>query len=511
MVSEIKNIVSNNAQLIPVNVVSKHLGIPKKGVHALISTGQLFSIDIAGKPYVTAQSVYSLLGQKEQPIFGQQDSGYPVSEEIESPLTNDQLVEDTEKAGVSMAYKGSISTLADGRFMVQIDKGKKPDGKRDRESKSFRDKTEAENYLKKRLSELNAPLDSIYGGAGTTPIIPGVPQGNYTTLPFEEYAKNVLNEGIGKGTSRTMEGYRRGLVIIVPYIGKIPMASLTTQDLKKAFEKIRYKYAKSNIKRCFTVTKIILQSAFDNGDIPADIMGRMKCPSSKKPVDNNPYPTYSDEDIKTIFETSKDYNFELYAMFTVLECTGMRPGELRALEWSKFIPETKSIRINQAITTEYEEIKDILKTPKSKEVLSVTKSEYGVRTLPLSDIAVEALIEWEKRLRRSRNKLKANSTFIFPTRTGQFRSESASESLLQRYRKKYDLEDMEITYYKFRHTMCTRLILAGQPIPVIQRILGDNTPDVITKIYTHVNEQMALQSAKGFYDDMNRRHTEMAS
>ena len=89
MVSEIKNIESNNAQLLPVNVVSKHLGIPKKGVQALISTGQLFSVDIAGKPYVTAKSVYSLLGQKEQPIFGQQASGYPVSEELESPLTND--------------------------------------------------------------------------------------------------------------------------------------------------------------------------------------------------------------------------------------------------------------------------------------------------------------------------------------------------------------------------------------------------------------------------------------
>lgn len=510
MFSEVKNIESNGAQLLPVNVVSKHLGIPKKGVQALISTGQLFSIDIAGKPYVTAQSVYSLLGQKEQPIFGQQASGYPVSEELESPLTNNQLVEDTEKAGVSMAYKGSISTLADGRFMVQIDKGKKPDGKRDRESKSFRDKTEAENHLKKRLSELNAPTIPLPVVAGSTPIVPGVPQGNYTPLTFEEYAKKVLNEGIGKGTSRTMESYRRGLVMIVPYIGKITMAALTVQDVKKAFEKIRYKYAKSNIKRCFTTTKMILQNAFDNGDIPVDIMGRMKCPSSKKPVNKNPYPTYSDEDIKTIFETSKEYNFELYAMFTVLECTGMRPGELRALEWSRFNPETKTIRINQAITTEYEEIKDIKITPKNKDILSVTKSEYGVRTLPLSDIAVQALLAWEKRLRRSRNKLKANSSYIFPTKTGNFRSESASQSMLQRYRARFDLEDMEITFYKFRHTMCTRLILAGQPIPVIQRILGDNTPDVITKIYTHVNEQMALESAKGFYEELNRKHLSIA-
>lgn len=508
MFSEVKNIESNGAQLLPVNVVSKHLGIPKKGVQALIGAGQLSSIDIAGKPYVTAQSINGLLGQKAQSIFGQQASGYPVAEELESPLTKKQLVEDTEKAGVSMAYKGSISNLADGRFMVQIDKGKKPDGKRDRESKSFRDKTEAENYLKKRLFELNAPVAPVCGGAGTTPTIP---QGNYTALTFEEYAKKVLNEGIGKGTSRTMESYRRGLVMIVPYIGKRPMVTLTTQDVKKAFDKIRYKYAKSNIKRCFTTTRMILQYAFDNGDMPVDIMGRMKCPDSKKPVDKNQYATYSDKDIKTIFETSKEYNFELYTMLTVLECTGMRPGELRALEWSKFDAKAKTIRINQAITTEYEEIKDIKTTPKNKDVLAVTKSAYSVRTLPLSDIAVEALLAWEKRLRRSRNKLKANSIFIFPTKTGSFRTESASQSMLQRYRSRYELEDMGVTFYKFRHTMCTRLVIAGQPIPVIQRIMGDNTTDVVMKIYTHVNEQMALESAKGFYDDMNRRHTEMVS
>ena len=83
--------------------------------------------------------------------------------------------------------------------------------------------------------------------------------------------------------------------------------------------------------------------------------------------------------------------------------------------------------------------------------------------------------------------------------------------MLQRYRSRYELEDMGVTFYKFRHTMCTRLVIAGQPIPVIQRIMGDNTTDVVMKIYTHVNEQMALESAKGFYDDMNRRHTEMVS
>ena len=80
------------------------------------------------------------------------------------------------------------------------------------------------------------------------------------------------------------------------------------------------------------------------------------------------------------------------------------------------------------------------------------------------------------------------------------------KSVIQRYRKQFDIEDMGINLYKFRHTMCTRLILSGQPISVIQRIMGDNTPDIIMKIYTHVNEEMAMKATESFYEELNRKN-----
>ena len=48
--------------------------------------------------------------------------------------------------------------------------------------------------------------------------------------------------------------------------------------------------------------------------------------------------------------------------------------------------------------------------------------------------------------------------------------------------------------------MCTRLILAGQPIPVIQRIMGDNTIDVIMKIYT-MSQKIVMAACEGYYDN----------
>lgn len=496
----------NNSLLISVPSAAKKLGVPKKAVLSMINTGVLVGIAAGGDTYITRQSIESLAGQNSVVDSGQHPSGYPEPQEVSCLLTKDEVVVEQEKAGVDMIYKGSVSSLKDGRFMVQIDLGKKPDGKRNRESKSFKAQKEAETYLAKRLQELNG----VQVGA-STPFVPASPMASltpsqYTQLTFEEYAIELLNSGVGKATTRTIENYRRGSKMMLPYIGSKKMVEITEQDIKKAFEKIRYAYAKSGVRHSFNTTKLIFQTALDNNDIPVDIMRRLKCPTSKKPVTKDKYPTFSDEDIDVLFQTSREYSLELYTIFAVLECTGMRPGELRGLEWDSFDPIQKTIRIQQAATVQYEEITTLKRQAKHRDIISTPKSEYSVRTLRLSDLAVKALQEWKRFVSKSRSANKKNSKLIFSDKNGNIRSESSYQSLIQRYRKQFDIEDMGINLYKFRHTMCTRLILSRQPISVIQRIMGDNTPDIIMKIYTHVNEEMAMKATESFYEELNRKN-----
>ena len=346
----------------------------------------------------------------------------------------------------------------------------------------------------------------------STPFVPAQPMASlalsqYTQLTFEEYAVKILNEGVGKATTRTIEGHRLGIRPMVELIGHKKMVDLTTQDLKKAFEVIRYKYLKSNVTRSFNITRLMIQTAFENGEIPTDIIGKMKCPTSKKPIETEKFPTYSEEEIATLLKTSREYSLELYTMFALLECTGMRPGEMRGLEWSVFDAEKKTIRIKQAATVQFEKLESIRRQAKAKDIISVPKSAYSVRTLRLSDLAVKALLEWNKYLSKSRNQKRAESPYIFPNAKGNFKSETSCQSIIQRYRAEFHLEG--VTFYKFRHTMCTRLILSGQPISVIQRIMGDNTTDVIMKVYTHVNAEMAMKATEGFYDELNKRHIGM--
>ena len=49
--------------------------------------------------------------------------------------------------------------------------------------------------------------------------------------------------------------------------------------------------------------------------------------------------------------------------------------------------------------------------------------------------------------------------------------------------------------------MCTQLVLAGQPLSIIQRIMGDNSPDVVTRVYTHVGADHALRAMRGYLSE----------
>lgn len=319
----------------------------------------------------------------------------------------------------------------------------------------------------------------------------------YTSLTFEQYAVRQLNRGVRKAKARTIDNYRCGLSMTAAEIGALPMREIGEEDLRRAFKRMSEKYAKSTLRLAFQTTRYLMRAAYDAGDIPEDPTRKWDMPRSTKPRKIVDERIYSEERIAEILRTSKAYDQELYTMLAVLECTGMRPGEMLALEWGAFSEREKTIRVYQTVTREFGRIKNLDKAAPSRSVVSVPKSEYSVRTLCLSDEAVEALRAWRKTLREAKRLPRGRGGYVFPGRRGKWRSLSGAEKLLQKYRAACHME--QVTFYKFRHTMCTRLVLAGQPLSVIQRIMGDNSMDVVTRVYTHVGENEALRAMESFH------------
>ncbi len=485
-----------NKVLLTVSETAKVLGIPKNDVVGLIGNGTLTAVETGAKTYVPSADIVKMVDISSIDS-GQLASGYP----LVNPL---YLSQQNESGDDSMAYSANISTLKDGRFMVQVNLGKNPDGSRNRESKSFRDLRSAEQYKAERLAQLN----------GFVPIIQKqnfvFDSHTYTDKTFAEYTKVLLNMWSSSASTRTIEGYRTSVVPVLKYIGEEKMTAIDKEELFTMYNVLAADYGKSTLTKAFNTTKKIFTEAYDNEDIPANPFARLKCPKSKKGTKSEREP-YSDNDIAKMFECARAYhNKMVYPMLTVAECTGMRPGELRALEWKNFDAENKTIHISNAIVAVYDEITDLTTKPKSREVLGDTKSAYGVRTLPLSDLAVEALIEWRAVLDTEIEPMR-NSNFIFPSKEGIFKTESSVKCIFQRFIEHYGLEYIGFMLYRFRHTVCTRLALAGVPISVTQRIMGDNTVDVIMKIYTHVSNEQALVACSDYYDKQNLKNAELHS
>lgn len=208
---------------------------------------------------------------------------------------------------------------------------------------------------------------------------------------------------------------------------------------------------------------------------------------------------YTDEEINRIFEVAKK-NIEIYTIFRVLHATGMRPGELRALRWKDFNKEDKTISIISAITKEYDTKKDVLNPTKKREIVSSTKSEYSKRTLKLSDAAVEALAKWREHLDNYGTEELRNSQYIFPGPDGNFIKENTYHNKIYRFSRCEELKDIGVTSYRFRHTLCTNLVLKGIPARVILKILGDNTLDLINKVYSHISDNDVNKSLKKLFD-----------
>lgn len=493
LVLDIKN---RYGLMVSVQDISKELRIPKKAVEELIDTGVLQAVETMGKKYVSAFNLAKMLGESAVDS-GQLASGYP----IENALYLSHNTE-SEDSSMNKIYTGGVYPLKDGEYIAQVNMGKTADGKRLRPGKRFKAKEEAEHYLAQRLAELNGiPIQQqpIFVSADTAQ------SATYTEKTFEQYSRDILNRGIGKAKARTIEGYRSSLVPVLKYIGNMRMTDIEDRHLIKMYSELSLAYSQSSLKKAFVTVKMLFEEAFAKDEVPSNPFIRLECPDSQKPSKAERLP-YSDEEIKRILSAAKSYhNPILYTIFAVLECTGMRPGELRGLEWVDFDSKAKTIKVRQAVVTRYESIEDMKKRPRSYEAMGMTKSIYGIRTLPLSDMAASALLEWRKYLDTMPSAMK-NSKYIFPSKEGNFKSESSIKCLVQRFVKSAGLKDIGVMLYRFRHTMCTRLILDGQPISVIQLLMGDNTQDVIMKVYTHVTQQQALAATSGYYDKLNESH-----
>lgn len=186
----------------------------------------------------------------------------------------------------------------------------------------------------------------------------------------------------------------------------------------------------------------------------------------------------------------------VYPAVMILLYTGIRRGELIALEWSNIQFEERVIVINSSIYSEHGKFK----------LKEGAKTEAGTRLIPIPDILFDILL---------RLKCKTNSQFVFSRKNGEMHSESswrrAWESYLTYLNQCYYNEKtgenrslfhpdgipktIKFTAHMLRHTYATTLYCAKVEIKDAQNWLGHANASTTLDVYTHIEKSIINQNA----------------
>lgn len=186
-----------------------------------------------------------------------------------------------------------------------------------------------------------------------------------------------------------------------------------------------------------------------------------------------------DDEVKQVLEAVRAINPVHADVLMWQYLTGMRIGEVLALQIKKVFQEAGKWFVKIDCTLEYS------KKRKSEFTISSTpKTQSSNRTILLPDKAVKIYRQY------SLNKQPDDVLFSIETKTGAFLHPLSMDNQLKKVQKALDLPKPLSTHI-FRHTHASKLAELGVPIELISKRLGHKDSAITRQIYLHVTKKTA--------------------
>ncbi len=162
----------------------------------------------------------------------------------------------------------------------------------------------------------------------------GVEESDQTN--FEQYAENWLKRQEPFFKATTYAGYKRNLDIVYPLIGGIPLAKLLPMTLEEMCEELRKRPGRggncikeTTVQKYLETVSSVLEDAKKNDIIPFNPAHRVRKKHFEKEVQHIPQKYEMSKLMRTIQNEPILYR----AYYTLAITTGLRRGELCALQW----------------------------------------------------------------------------------------------------------------------------------------------------------------------------------
>lgn len=277
-----------------------------------------------------------------------------------------------------------------------------------------------------------------------------LPKGRKLTLSFKEaagkYLQKLANEG-GKDIAKKEYRFNHHLV---PFLGEIPLAKVSSSDVERyKVHRLSAKAKAGTINRELAVISHLMNKATD-----WQWLDHKSCNIKRLKEDTGRivYLT-ADQIIKLINAAKEDQCPYIYPFIVVGIETSMRRMEILSIQ-----------------------LKDIDLT---KRVIYIPKAKAGAREQPITQHLSHFLKGYI-------DAAKPDQVWLFPAKRSATVHVMSIEKQFRRVVLRAGLNPKEVVRHTLRHTAITHLVQAGVDLPTVQRISGHKTLQMVVR-YSHQN------------------------
>ena len=329
---------------------------------------------------------------------------------------------------------------------------------------------------KECLEKLKALRASCEAPAKKRPIGPGMTFGEWMDFWYRNYCR----PGLRPNTQGAYEAmiYKH----ILPTLGQIPLGTLSQLDLQQFYTHLKTSgrltrqelygpgLSDRTVRSCHANCRAALDKATEEGLIAVNPADGCRLPPKK----GREMQVLSREELQRLLIQAKAE--DCYELFLLELSTGLRRGELLALQWEDLNEETGELRVERQVTRTGGQL-----------VVSTPKTKASVRTLVLPLPVVEALREY-------RTAIHSRWVFPSPKKEDSPRDPASCRKKLETILERAGCR--RVRFHDLRHTFATASLEHGMDVKTLSAVIGHVSAATTLDIYTHVTDQMRTQAAE---------------
>ena len=363
--------------------------------------------------------------------------------------------------------EGSVRQRKDGRWEGRVVIGYDEKGLPRTKNVLAKTKRECQEKLKQ--------LRETVIGPRTEKVRPEMPFGEWLDFWYQNYVKPQIRP-------TTQANYEAKIYQhIIPELGKVPLNQLAQKDLQQFYARMKTSgwlirteqfgkgLSDSMVRGLHAACRSALEKAVQEELIRTNPAVGCKLP----PKRGREMQVLGREELQRFLIQAQAEGY--YELFLLDLCTGLRRGELLALQWDDLDFKSGTLTVNKRVY----EVKGQLR-------VSVPKTRASIRRLVLPPGVVEVLRQYRETV---------NSRWMFPS---PVKEDTPMTPGAVRRRLQIILERAgckRIRFHDLRHTFATLSLENGMDVKTLSSMLGHVSAATTLDIYTHVTGDMQSEAA----------------